>query len=72
MNDDDDDNQILAVENRDMGDGALIVAVAIKGNNSKSKGVVRWALQQFASQEHVVFKLLHVQPSKTYKSYNLY
>ncbi|CAH2043998.1 unnamed protein product [Thlaspi arvense] len=45
-----------------MGDGALIVAVAIKGNNSKTKGVVRWALQQFASQEHVVFKLLHVQP----------
>uniref|UniRef100_A0A1J3DL40 RING-type E3 ubiquitin transferase n=1 Tax=Noccaea caerulescens TaxID=107243 RepID=A0A1J3DL40_NOCCA len=47
-----------------MGDGALIVAVAIKGNNNKTKGVVRWALQQFASQEHVVFKLLHVQPIK--------
>ncbi|KAJ4894770.1 U-box domain-containing protein 51 [Raphanus sativus] len=45
-----------------MGDGALIVAVAIKGNNSKTKGVVRWALQQFASQEHVVFKVLNVQP----------
>lgn len=65
----DDDNQILAVENQEMGDGALIVAVAIKGNTSKTKGVVRWALQQFASQEHVVFKLLHVQPSKLY-SYN--
>ncbi|KAG2263551.1 hypothetical protein Bca52824_070630 [Brassica carinata] len=45
-----------------MREGALIVAVAIKGNNSKTKGVIRWALQQFASQEHVVFKLLHVQP----------
>ncbi|CAL9244497.1 unnamed protein product [Arabidopsis halleri] len=58
----DDDNQILAVENPEMSDGALIVAVAIKGNNSKTKGVVRWALQEFASREHVVFKLLHVQP----------
>ncbi|KAF2600195.1 hypothetical protein F2Q68_00012462, partial [Brassica cretica] len=56
------DHQILAAEVQEMGDGALIVAVAIKGNNSKTKGVVRWALQQFASQEHVVFKLLHVQP----------
>ncbi|XP_013599109.1 PREDICTED: U-box domain-containing protein 51 isoform X1 [Brassica oleracea var. oleracea] len=45
-----------------MREGALIVAVAIKGNNSKTKGVIRWALQEFASQEHVVFKLLHVQP----------
>ncbi|CAN8251992.1 unnamed protein product [Cochlearia groenlandica] len=45
-----------------MGDGALIVAVAIKANNSKTKGVVRWTLQNFASHEHVVFKLLHVQP----------
>ncbi|WZY84690.1 hypothetical protein YC2023_031074 [Brassica napus] len=50
-----------------MREGALIVAVAIKGNNSKIKGVIRWALQEFASQEHVVFKLLHVQPSKSYK-----
>jgi len=66
------DHQILAAEVEEMGDGALIVAVAIKGNNSKTKGVVRWALQQFASQEHVVFKLLHVQPSKNItKRYNL-
>ncbi|XP_010546140.1 PREDICTED: U-box domain-containing protein 51 isoform X2 [Tarenaya hassleriana] len=47
-------------------DRALTVAVAIKGNNiSKSKGLVRWAIQQFASLDHVVFKLLHVQPRIT-------
>ncbi|XP_010523202.1 PREDICTED: U-box domain-containing protein 51-like isoform X2 [Tarenaya hassleriana] len=40
---------------------ALLVGVAIKGDNNKSKGLVRWAIQQFASRKHLVFKLFHVQ-----------
>lgn len=38
-----------------------IVAIAVNGD-SKSKYVVEWALEKFAVEDKVLFKLLHVRP----------
>ncbi|EOA12722.1 hypothetical protein CARUB_v10028126mg [Capsella rubella] len=42
----------------------LTIAIAISGS-SKSKNVVKWALNKFGSDKNVVFKLIHVHPKLT-------
>ncbi|CAN6868685.1 unnamed protein product [Brassica oleracea] len=43
---------------------ALNVAIAISGS-TKSKNVVKWALEKFSSDKNLVFKLIHVHPKIT-------
>lgn len=43
---------------------ALDVAIAISGS-TKSKNVVKWALEKFSSDKNLVFKLIHVHPKIT-------
>lgn len=42
----------------------LVVGIAIDGK-SKSKYIVRWALDKFIPEGKVIFKLLHVHPRIT-------
>ncbi|CAN6860666.1 unnamed protein product [Brassica oleracea] len=44
---------------------ALNVAIAISGS-TKSKNVVKWALEKFSSDKNLVFKLIHVHPKITF------
>uniref|UniRef100_M4DFC4 RING-type E3 ubiquitin transferase n=1 Tax=Brassica campestris TaxID=3711 RepID=M4DFC4_BRACM len=43
---------------------ALNIAIAISGS-TKSKNVVKWALEKFSSDKNLVFKLIHVHPKIT-------
>lgn len=43
---------------------SLTVGIAINGK-TKSKYVVKWALEKFIQEEKVLFKLLHVRPKIT-------